>query len=151
MEPGAGPGTPGNLEEKLSGLPDSPGVYLYRDGRGRVLFYADRMTDSMARAIAETNRRRELQRAYNEEHGITPESIVKSLDEVLGSVYEADYLKVDLEVAEGGARYADRSELEREILSLREEMRAAAANLEFERAAELRDRIRFLEKIDLNA
>jgi excinuclease ABC subunit B len=122
-----------------------------RNVRGRVLFYADRMTNSMARAIAETNRRRELQGAYNEEHGITPESIVKSLDEVLGSVYEADYLKVDLEVAEEGTRYADRSALEREILSLREEMRAAAANLEFERAAELRDRIRFLEKIDLNA
>ena len=70
---------------------------------------------------------------------------------MLGSVYEADYLKVDLEVAEEEARYADRSALEREILGLREEMRQAAAALDFERAAELRDRIRFLEKIDLNA
>ncbi len=122
-----------------------------RNVRGRVLFYADRMTDSMERAISETARRREIQKAYNVTHGITPESIVKSLDEVLGSVYEADYLKVDLEVAEGGERYADRSELEREILSLREEMKKAASALEFERAAELRDRIRFLEKIDLSA
>ncbi len=122
-----------------------------RNVRGRVLFYADRRTDSMERAISETARRREIQKAYNETHGITPESIVKSLDEVLGSVYEADYLKVDLEVAEGGERYADRSELEREILSLREEMKKAASALEFERAAELRDRIRFLEKIDLSA
>jgi excinuclease ABC subunit B len=122
-----------------------------RNVRGRVIFYADRMTDSMARAIQETGRRRELQRAYNEEHGITPESIVKSLDEVLGSVYEADYLKVDVEVGEDEIPYASRSELEREILALRAEMKKAAANLEFERAAELRDRIRFLEKIDLSA
>jgi len=122
-----------------------------RNVRGRVVLYGDRVTDSMAKTMAETNRRRDIQRAYNEKHGITPESIVKSLDEVMGSVYEADYLKVDLEVAEAEAKYSDRSELEREILSLREEMRKAAGNLEFERAAELRDRIRFLEKIDLNA
>jgi excinuclease ABC subunit B len=122
-----------------------------RNVRGRVIFYADRMTDSMARAIHETGRRRELQKAYNEEHGITPESIVKSLDEVLGSVYEADYLKIDVEVGEDEIPYASRSELEREILALRAEMKKAAANLEFERAAELRDRIRFLEKIDLSA
>ena len=122
-----------------------------RNVRGRVLFYADRTTDSMKRAIFETGRRRHLQEAYNREHGITPESIVKSLDDVLGSVYEADYLKVDLEVAEEGAKYGTRSELEREILTLRETMKKAAARLEFERAAELRDRIRFLEKIDLNA
>jgi excinuclease ABC subunit B len=122
-----------------------------RNVRGRVIFYADRMTDSMSRAIHETGRRRELQKAYNEEHGITPESIVKALDEVLGSVYEADYLKIDVEVGEDEIPYASRSELEREILALRAEMKKAAANLEFERAAELRDRIRFLEKIDLSA
>jgi excinuclease ABC subunit B len=105
----------------------------------------------MQRAISETQRRREIQAAYNREHGITPESIVKSLDEVLGSVYEADYLKVDLEVAEAGASYGDRDQLEREIVALREQMKKAAAKLDFERAAELRDRIRFLEKIDLSS
>jgi len=147
----------GVLDADKEGYLRSAGALIQTSGRaarnvrGRVIFYADRMTNSMARAISETNRRRELQRAYNEEHGITPESIVKSLDEVLGSVYEADYLKVDLEVAEEGTRYADRSELEREILSLRREMKKAAADLEFERAAEMRDRIRFLEKIDLSA
>ena len=122
-----------------------------RNVRGRVLFYADRVTDSMGRALSETHRRRQIQNAYNREHGITPESIIKSLDEVLGSVYEADYLRVDGEVAETGAKYGGRDELEGEIQALREAMKKAAAKLDFERAAELRDRIRFLEKIDLSA
>jgi excinuclease ABC subunit B len=122
-----------------------------RNVRGRVILYADASTASMEKAIAETNRRREIQRRYNEEHGITPESIVKSLDDVLGSVYERDYLRVDLEVAEEEAGYSTRADLEAEITRLREEMRKAAAALEFERAAELRDRIRFLEKVDLTA
>jgi excinuclease ABC subunit B len=147
----------GVLDADKEGYLRSAGALIQTSGRaarnvrGRVLLYADRMTESMSKAMAEMSRRRELQKAYNEQHGITPESIVKSLDEVLGSVYEADYLKVDLEVAEEETRYADRSELEREIFSLRQEMKKAAADLEFERAAELRDRIRFLEKIDLNA
>ncbi|HEU5182603.1 MAG TPA: helicase-related protein, partial [Candidatus Polarisedimenticolia bacterium] len=122
-----------------------------RNVRGRVIFYADRMTDSMQRAIQETTRRRAMQEQYNLEHGITPETIVKALDDVLGSVYEADYLKIDLEVSEDETRYADRESLEREIATLREAMKQAAAKLDFERAAELRDRIRFLEKIDLSA
>ncbi len=122
-----------------------------RNVRGRVIFYADRMTDSMQRAIQETSRRRVMQEQYNLEHGITPETIVKALDDVLGSVYEADYLKIDLEVSEDETRYADRESLEREIAGLREAMKQAAAKLDFERAAELRDRIRFLEKIDLSA
>ena len=105
----------------------------------------------MGRALSETHRRRQIQNAYNREHGITPESIIKSLDEVLGSVYEADYLRVDGEVAETGAKYGGRDELEGEIQALREAMKKAAAKLDFERAAELRDRIRFLEKIDLSA
>jgi excinuclease ABC subunit B len=122
-----------------------------RNVRGLVLFYADKRTASMEKAISETQRRRVLQEAYNREHGITPESIVKSLDDVLGSVYEADYLKVSLEAAEPAAPYRDRHALEAEIASLRAEMKQAAARLDFERAAELRDRIRFLEKIDLSA
>jgi excinuclease ABC subunit B len=147
----------GVLDADKEGYLRSAGALIQTSGRaarnvrGRVIFYADKMTDSMKRSIAEMSRRREIQKAYNQEHGITPESIVKSLDEVLGSVYEADYLKVDLEVSEEEKRYADRSELEREIHSLREEMKKAASELDFERAAEVRDRIRFLEKIDLNA
>jgi len=147
----------GVLDADKEGYLRSAGALIQTSGRaarnvrGQVIFYADRMTASMERAISETRRRRILQEAYNREHGITPESIVKALDEVLGSVYEADYLKVDLEVAEAGAKYDDRAALEREIQNLRSEMKQVAAKLDFERAAELRDRIRFLEKIDLSA
>jgi excinuclease ABC subunit B len=147
----------GVLDADKEGYLRSAGALIQTSGRaarnvrGQVIFYADRMTASMERAISETRRRRILQAAYNRENGITPESIVKALDDVLGSVYEADYLKVDLEVAEVGAKYDDRAALEREIQNLRSEMKQAAAKLDFERAAELRDRIRFLEKIDLSA
>jgi excinuclease ABC subunit B len=147
----------GVLDADKEGYLRSAGALIQTSGRaarnvrGRVVLYADKMTDSMKKAISEMGRRREIQKEYNLRHNITPESIVKSLDEVLGSVYEADYLKVDLEVSEEEGGYANRTELEREILALREEMKKAAANLEFERAAELRDRIRFLEKIDLQA
>ncbi len=147
----------GVLDADKEGYLRSAGALIQTSGRaarnvrGQVIFYADRMTASMERAISETRRRRVLQEAYNREHGITPESIVKALDEVLGSVYEADYLKVDLEVAEAGAKYDDRAALERDIQNLRSEMKKAAGKLDFETAAELRDRIRFLEKIDLSA
>jgi excinuclease ABC subunit B len=146
----------GVLDADKEGYLRSAGALIQTSGRaarnvrGQVIFYADHRTASMEKAISETYRRRALQEAYNREHGITPESIVKALDEVLGSVYEADYLKVDLEVAETGAKYDDRAALEREIENLRSEMKKAAAKLDFERAAELRDRIRFLEKIDLS-
>jgi excinuclease ABC subunit B len=118
-----------------------------RNVRGRVLMYADRMTDSMRRAIDETNRRRALQAEYNRANSITPETIVKAIDEVLGSVYEADYLKVPIE-AEGGEE-AGRSpaEIEGEVERLQKEMHAAAEALHFEEAAALRDRIRYLKKI----
>ncbi|HXH27978.1 MAG TPA: excinuclease ABC subunit UvrB [Candidatus Polarisedimenticolia bacterium] len=118
-----------------------------RNVRGRVLMYADTVTDSMRRAIDETNRRRARQDAYNREHGITPESIVKAIDDVLGSVYEADYLKVPLEVAEGGETARSPAEIEAEVARLQGEMHAAAEALRFEEAAALRDRIRYLRKI----
>jgi len=147
----------GVLDADKEGFLRSAGALIQTTGRaarnvrGRVLLYGDKMTHSMSQAISETDRRRTLQAEYNKQHGITPESIVKALDEVLGSVYEEDYLKVDLEVSEEQARYRDRSELEREIAELRERMKKAAAELQFEQAAELRDRIRFLETIDLTA
>jgi excinuclease ABC subunit B len=118
-----------------------------RNVRGRVFMYADTITDSMRRAIDETNRRRARQEEYNRVHGITPESIVKSIDEVLGSVYEADYLKVPVAVAEDDARARTPAEMEAEIGDLSRRMRAAAETMRFEEAAALRDRIRYLKKI----
>jgi excinuclease ABC subunit B len=118
-----------------------------RNVRGRVLMYADVMTDSMKACIGETDRRRARQRAYNEEHGITPESIVKAIDEVLGSVYEADYLKVPIEAEEGAEKGKSPAEIESEVAALTKQMHAAAAALRFEEAAALRDRIKYLQKV----
>ncbi len=118
-----------------------------RNVRGRVLMYADVVTDSMRRAIDETNRRRAIQGEYNREHNITPESIVKAIDEVLGSVYEADYLKVPIEAQKGEEIARSPAEVEAEIAGLQKEMRAAAEALRFEEAAALRDRIRYLKKL----
>ena len=101
--------------------------------------YADVMTGSMRVALGEMERRRGLQQAYNEEHGITPASIVKGIDDVLSSVYERDYVTVPV-VKEEQEEFGSREELSARITGLEEEMRAAAANLEFERAAALRDR-----------
>src|SRR5919109_54694 len=111
-----------------------------RHVNGQVILYADAVTKSMRVAIDETNRRRELQRRFNEAHGITPESIVKSISDVLHSVYEADYVTVPL-AAEEEDRYHSQEELDRLIKKLRREMKAAADRYDFERAAELRDRI----------
>ena len=118
-----------------------------RNVRGRVLMYADRITNSMRAAIDETNRRRALQGDYNRRHGITPETITKVIDEVLGSVYEADYLKVPLRVAEGEEAGKSPAEIEADIASLQAEMHRAAEALRFEEAAALRDRIQYLRKV----
>ncbi len=118
-----------------------------RNVRGRVLMYADRITDSMKAAIGETKRRRTLQGDYNRRHGITPETIVKAIDEVLGSVYEADYLKIPVEVAEGEEAGKSPAEIESDIETLQAEMHRAAEALRFEEAAALRDRIHYLRKV----
>jgi excinuclease ABC subunit B len=110
---------------------------------GTAILYADVTTDSMRVAIGETNRRRALQEAYNQENGITPESIRKNIGELLSSVYEADYVAVP-EVDEPAERYRSLEDLEREIKALERQMREAAKALEFEKAAGLRDRIRAL-------
>ncbi len=114
-----------------------------RHVRGRAILYADQVTDSMRRAMGETERRRAAQEAYNAEHGITPESIVKNIDEVLGSVYERDYLTVPV-VPDERDRFKTQGELEVHLANLEKDMRGAAANLEFERAAALRDRLKRL-------
>jgi excinuclease ABC subunit B len=115
-----------------------------RNVAGMAILYADRETDSMRVAIGETNRRRARQEEYNQEHGITPESIKKTIGELLSSVYERDYAPIP-EVEEGAeARYRSLDELEGEIKVLEKQMREAAKALEFEKAAALRDRIRKL-------
>jgi excinuclease ABC subunit B len=118
-----------------------------RNINGRVILYADSVTDSMKRAIDETNRRRRLQAAFNKEHGITPQTIVKALGSPLVKIYEADYVELPL-AAERAVEYAA-ADLPRMIRQLKKEMKEAAAKLEFERAAELRDRIRELERREL--
>jgi excinuclease ABC subunit B len=117
-----------------------------RNVEGRVILYADTVTESMKTAIEETARRRQLQMAYNREHGITPESIKKSITDVLSSVYERDYYTVPAVPEEGRAAVVSRDEIPALIAQLDREMRAAARRLEFERAAALRDRIRELER-----
>jgi excinuclease ABC subunit B len=141
------------LDADKEGFLRSAGSLIQTSGRaarhveGRVIMYADTMTDSMKSAIAETERRRARQAAYNEEHGITPESVVRQLDDVLSSVYERDYGPPA--VRESGEAFATQAELDAELARLATEMKSAAANLDFERAATLRDRLRTLRTREL--
>ncbi|OGP95485.1 MAG: excinuclease ABC subunit B [Deltaproteobacteria bacterium RBG_16_55_12] len=114
---------------------------------GTVILYADSVTQSMKRAIDETSRRRRMQAAFNKKHGITPQTIVKSLGARLVEVYEADYVTVPL-VAEKAEKYKP-DDIPRLVQQLKKEMKRAAENLEFEKAAELRDRIRELEEREI--
>jgi excinuclease ABC subunit B len=115
-----------------------------RNVNGTVLMYADRVTDSMRKAIDETTRRRELQEAYNHAHGITPQTIRKAIGGSLLEACEADYVTVDPDEPVDDAP-ADPAALARLVAELRRQMRAAARELDFERAAELRDRVQSLE------
>jgi excinuclease ABC subunit B len=119
-----------------------------RNIRGRVILYADRITTSMARAIQETRRRRKVQSDFNRQHNIAPKGIKKAIPEIMTSVYEADYFTVP-KVAESIASYRDPRKLRQQIKKLRREMKQAADRLEFEKAAELRDQIIELEKMEL--
>ena len=113
---------------------------------GQVIMYADKITDSIAVCLRETERRRTIQAAYNKQNGITPESIRKSIHNILASVYEADYLQVPT-VDEKKAFYGSEKELPEIIRGLKAEMKEAAKELQFEKAAELRDRIKELSAL----
>jgi excinuclease ABC subunit B len=119
-----------------------------RNIRGRVILYGDVVTRSMEITISETLRRRKIQEQFNTEHGITPESIRKGISNILGSVYEKDYVTIPM-VAEPEAPYIAKKQVPKLIKKLRKEMVDAAKKLEFERAAELRDQIVRLEQTEL--
>jgi len=116
---------------------------------GKVILYADHITGSMERAMAETSRRREKQELYNAAHGITPESIKSSIKDILASPYErGDRVTVDAGVAEDARPFLG-SNFQATLRDLEAKMRAAAANLEFEEAARVRDEIKRLKMLDL--
>ena len=118
-----------------------------RNVHGQVILYADTMTDSMKRAIEETNRRRRLQAKFNRDHGITPQTVIKSLGAPLIRIYEADYFEIPI-AAERSPKFGV-AEMAREVKQLKQQMKKAAEKLEFEKAAELRDRLRELEVQEL--
>ncbi|AEO47638.1 excinuclease ABC subunit B [Rhodospirillum rubrum F11] len=118
-----------------------------RNVGGRVILYADKMTDSLTFAIEETSRRRQRQQDYNAAHGITPETVRSRISDVLSSVYEKDYVTVTTGVS-GDNQLVGKS-LREHLADLDKRMRAAAADLEFEEAGRLRDEIRRLEALDL--
>jgi excinuclease ABC subunit B len=120
-----------------------------RNLNGKAILYADHVTDSMRRALRETSRRRERQSDYNRAHGIVPHSIIKAVDSTLISIVEADYFKVPLDLDESEEYSAEK--LGATIKRVETEMREAAAAYEFERAAELRDRLKHLREREIEA
>ncbi len=143
------------LDADKEGFLRSAGSLIQTSGRaarninGRVIMYADKVTDSMRACMGETERRRAIQEAYNVEHGITPQSVVRQLDDVMSSVYERDYMTAPMLVRDGAEVFRTQAELDAHLAGLQEKMKAAAANLDFEKAAALRDDIKRLRNADL--
>ena len=119
-----------------------------RNISGRVIMYADRVTQSMEKAISETARRRKKQMAYNQRHGITPQTVQKSVRDLISSVYEQDYVTVPL-IKEPEEAFGSVKEISKKISRLKKQMLIHAKNLEFEEAAKLRDRIKDLQQKEL--
>jgi excinuclease ABC subunit B len=138
------------LDADKEGFLRSAGALIQTMGRcarnlnGRAILYADRMTDSMKKAIGETDRRRAIQQAYNEANGITPESIIRPLDMSLARIIEADYADLTGGEAQGIPEFKSQEELDVYIGKLESDMREAAKRFEFEKAAKLRDTIKEL-------
>ena len=119
-----------------------------RNVNGKAILYADRITDSMAQAMGETDRRRQIQKRYNVAHGITPETIVKPVDMSLARIIDADYVDIPEADAEDEAVPATKEEFDALVAELEGKMRDAAAKFEFEKAAQLRDRVRAMKAED---
>ena len=142
------------LDADKEGFLRSGGSLIQTSGRaarnvnGRVIMYADKETNSMRIAISETARRRAIQSAYNVEHHITPQSIVRAIDAVMSSVYERDYLTPAATI-DGTERFHNQQQLDAYLETLQGQMKAAAANLDFEKAAALRDDIKRLRNPEL--
>ena len=126
-----------------------------RNVEGRAIFYADKLTDSMRLTMEEVARRRERQVAYNQDHGITPQTIIKPIRASIEAIYDMDYVELAAppqkgsRVAEDPAAHWGLDRLRGELAKLRDEMSHAAAELRFEDAAKLRDRLRELEALEL--
>lgn len=118
-----------------------------RNADGKAILYADKITKSMAYAISETERRRKIQEEYNTEHGITPTTIIKSIDATLVTAYEADYFKIPLDL-DSIEEYSPKK-LKETIGQLEADMRHAAKEMKFEHAAEIRDRLKYLREREL--
>ena len=140
------------LDADKEGFLRSSGSLIQTIGRaarhveGRAILYADKMTDSMRRALDETNRRREIQRAYNEEHGITPQSVINKMDMGLAAILKAEYGDIAEEAAEGVPEFTSQAEVDAFLAKLETEMRESAKKFEFEKAAKLRDQIKELRE-----
>ncbi len=134
------------LDADKEGFLRSQGSLIQTIGRaarhleGRAILYADNMTDSMRRALDETDRRREKQKAYNEEHGIVPKSVVRAIGEALVGIAEADY--TDVTTDDKVPEFTTQQDLDKHIAGMESDMREAAKKFEFERAAKLRDAIK---------
>jgi excinuclease ABC subunit B len=140
------------LDADKEGFLRSMGSLIQTIGRaarhveGRAILYADKMTDSMRKAIGETDRRRAIQRAYNEEHGITPQSIISKVDMGLAHILKAEYGEIEETEVAGLPEFSSQADVDAFITKLETEMRDAARKFEFEKAAKLRDSIKELRE-----